>query len=180
MNFDFKLKRILNMNKQNQWLFEAPPVSLETEWELQNGRDSLLSEEEWDTRTSLAARRMISPPSFLPSRPRYRSQRSRLSPIGAFTTKRNMLQMPSQQEVLQEFVEPPRRYFFWDVSWLNPSTGQYEVLESQGPLYTIRDDGERIRSTLLLKWQSLRGGNILARCLVWNNEKWFLCKDYSF
>ena len=163
------------MNRQSQWLFEAPPAQATHPNNLSASSEFYSPELNSDP---FVARRRVPLPPFFPPRSKRNPLGSRFSRARAFIAKRATARMPVR-EIAQEYEEQPRRYFYWDVWWLNPSSGKYEALETQGPLYTIRDDGEKIRSTLLLKWQ-VRRGSVLARCFVWNGEKWFLCKDYSF
>jgi hypothetical protein len=164
------------MNRQSQWLFEAPPALNATYPNNYSASPEYYSPElESDP---LFARRRVPNPPFFPPRSKRNPLDSKFSRARAFIAKRATTRIP--REIAQEYADQPRRYFYWDVWWLNPSSGKYEALEARGPLYTIRDDGEKIRSTLLLKWQAQRGGGILARCFVWNGEKWFFCKDYSF
>ncbi|MEH1823744.1 MAG: hypothetical protein V7L22_00005 [Nostoc sp.] len=163
------------MNKQSQWLFEAPPVleathysnphanpELEHEWELQETNSYGLGEEEWEMRPKskiLISQRKIPPHPFLTSRlkPRY-------------STTSQMLHEDSNQTP----------WYFIDVWWLDPSNNQYVLLEaSPKPFQDTRSRVESITDVMCRNWKNKQGGRILCRCLVWSSvsKQWLLCQN---
>lgn len=74
------------------------------------------------------------------------------------------------------------RWHFWD-AWLSTSSTGWRRLEAAGPVLDTRENGERIRSTLQLKWQpsaQAQGGTLLARCFSWTGSQWVDCKNHFF
>ncbi len=182
------------MNKQNPWLFEAPlaPSSTfnresysnpawEAEWESQITNPYTLEREQKYTVANRTAppRKILLPP---PPQPLNHKRYSVPPKSKLFKASYAVPQKLQDREVAYEYPEPQKRWLFWDVWWLNPSSNQYELLEQAGPWLGTSDDKEKIRFTLQIKWSPRKGGKILARCFAYNpsSSQWLACQNYYF